>query len=109
MDNVHGGNVRRLYLVYFRINGKHLLVQNIFAEQCSNYLTLHVDNIKQQKWGRFDQGRFDLLPIHVPIKYVLNTKLQMYNELKYRGKKVVNLVRKYKEHFSYPQRHTTNI
>ena len=32
MDNVHGGNVRRLYLVYFRINGKHLLVQNIFAE-----------------------------------------------------------------------------
>ena len=56
MDNVHGGNVHHiyadtellsarlliilsmarysqtLYLVYFRINGKHLLVQNIFAE-----------------------------------------------------------------------------
>jgi hypothetical protein len=45
MAKVHGGNlhhiyadnlgcyrldiVRRLYLVYFRINGKHLLVQNI--------------------------------------------------------------------------------
>ena len=50
MANVHGGNLhhiyadneilsailliilsmaRRLYLVYFRINGKHLLVQNI--------------------------------------------------------------------------------
>ena len=55
---------------YFRINGKHLLVQNTTVLDSFNssiikthwmyliillkYLTLHVDNSKQQKWQTCD-------------------------------------------------------
>ena len=55
---------------YFRINGKHLLVQNTTVLYSFNssiiktywmyliillkYLTLHVDNSKQQKWRTCD-------------------------------------------------------